>query len=341
MKLFGIVPPLLIAAWLGIGLGGCGGGDDDGVSLPAGVAARVGGAEVRDAAVRSRMDADYKLQGGSIKTFGPPDYPACVAAKKIAKRPGESAEDIQGQCEFEFDIARARAVDDLVHEQWVAREARRRGISAAGSPAERALRRGFKLAARVQAEPGPEMRGAVERVRARALYDKLLAAMPVSEAEVLEHARSNNELFLPTEVRRLQILQTLSPASAKQARRQLDQGESWSAVQDRYGLRPFAQHWTGTHTVKKATAPHDAFGRSMFSARPREVVGPIKSLNGWFVFEVLEIRPPARRGMSRSAHDVVVDTLRSRKLAQTLKARYGRRTVCDERYSIPEAPTCQ
>jgi hypothetical protein len=339
MKLSGGILCLLAVAWLGACLSGCG---DDDESLSAGVAAKVGSAEIRDSVVRARMNARYVLQGGSVKTFGPPRYTTCMAAKKLGRRPNETDRDIRRQCKVEFGIARAQAVGDLVNEQWLAREARKRGISVKTSPAERALRRAASVAAQTQVKSDPRMRAAlVTSVRSRALYDKLVAAMPLSEAEVVEHARSNGELFLASEIRNLHILQTDSQEKADQARRQLERHGSWRTIQNRYGIRPFVEHWTGDHSVKEATAPHDAFGRSMFSSRPKQLVGPIKTLNGWFLFEVIDIRPPAHRGLSRDARRVLSSTLRATKLARTLHAHYAQDTVCDERYVVPEAPACQ
>jgi hypothetical protein len=310
---------------MGMGLVGCGGSDKND-QLPAGVVAEIGHTQIRERAVQNELGAVYASQGQTLKSFGPPNYPACVKAKRQSD-PKASDDALRTQCETDRQTAHQQAIGTLVLAEQLAREARRRGINS-NQVVTIAVGRLNTYARRQNPDVKP-IRPTLD-IRIGILRDKLLAAMPLSEAEIQAHGRANADVFYDSESRTAQMLQTQTKDQADKGRKQLDHGTPWKVVQNRYGIRELHAHWTGTNTVKEALIPHDAFGRSLFAAQPHKIIGPIRTLNGYFTFEVLSIRPPSHKGLTPQAHDNVAAYLRQQKLAQTLQHHYTNTTKCPQ-----------
>jgi hypothetical protein len=290
---------------------------------------------IRESAVRAQQQTIYTPRGGTIAAYGPPDYQACVAEKREANP--EDQGDLRGVCKAEYDLAHAQTVDLLVHEKLLEREARRRGIDPARVVAAAVADSNRRLAKL----PGTHRLAPDAALRVQAQTTKLGAIIPVTEDEIVAYARANADTFLESETRRVQVLQTIKKADAAAGVRALKHTAPWKQVQNRYGVKPFTLYWTGTHTIAQNSTPHDAFGRSLFSTRPHHVLGPIDTLNGWFVFEVFAITPPPhKRGLSPQAHDNVVYTIRQKKLETSLYNHYTNQTTCAKPYQLPEAPHC-
>ena len=316
--------------------GGCGGSASD-EDLSAGVAAKVGDEVIPESAVRRQLNAFYAVRRTTAKASAPPAYAGCMAGKREAQT-GDSEQTMRRQCRIEYELARAQRVNALVHSEWLTREARRRGLNPR-RVVEKALARANALRVNTFGSE-PMLDSQKLALRIEALNAKLLAVVPLAEAEIKEYAQANADVFLEAEKRVAQVLQTMSKAKAERAVDQLHRGATWLYVQNRYGVKPFSTHWTGRQTVAKNTAPHDAFGRTLFSAKPKTIVGPIRTLNGWFVLEVLTVKPPRHPGLSPQARSHIVAALRVEKLGQALRRRYVDRTRCAARYAIPEAPDC-
>ena len=321
---------------ISLGAFGCGGSEDDG-DLPADAAAKVGDKLIPAAAVRRQLRTSYVDRGG-LKAWAPPRYPACAAAHRQLQ-PDDSAESIRRQCKVEFLITQAQAASLLIGAEWLARETARRGLDVEAA-VERSLERQRRLSSDQLQEVRRREGDIALRLRTDLQRQRLRDAMQVTEGEILDYAKVNADVYLESEKRVVEVLQTDSKRAVQRAHRELGDGSTWARVQDRYGIKPFDRHWSGRKTLTENAAPHDAFGRSVFSTQPGRRVGPIQTLNGWFMFEVRDVRPPRHRGLTRVARDTVSTILRSRRLDRVLRGRYADRTECAKRYRIPEAPEC-
>ena len=321
---------------ISLGAFGCGGGEDD-EGLPDGAAAKVGDKLIPAAAVRRQLRTSYVGRGG-LRGWAPPRYPACVAAHRQLQ-PDDTVESIRRQCKVEFLITQAQAASLLIGAEWLARETARRGLDVEGA-VERSLERQRQLPPGQLQEVRRREGDVALRLRTDLQRQRLRDAMQVTESEIVEYAKANADrrpgVREASRGRCASRHQAGGVASASGAQ----DGSTWAQVQDRYGVKPFDQHWSGRKTISEGTAPHDAFGRSVFSTRPGRRIGPIQTLNGWFIFEVIDVRPPRHRGLTRVAHDTVSTILRSRRLDRVLRNHYADKTECAKQYRIPEAPEC-
>jgi foldase protein PrsA len=312
----------------------------DGEGLSQGAVATVGDAVISDAAVKRQVDAEFSTVGGTAKSWGPPRYQGCIAAQRQT-RAGKTTSALRRVCAIEFTNARARATSMLIQAEWLDREVRRRGL-------ETQAKLRAVLARQHESFPPAFLRrlrrteGNLDlRVRMDLQQKMLLASMPVTETEIREYGQANSEIFLDSERRMVNVIQAEARRQVVAARAELERGEPWRRVMDRYGIKPFADHWTMRGGwLRKTAAPHDAFGRSVFSARKGQLIGPINTLNGWFVFTVLKVNQPKTKGLSERNRATVEFTLQDKKLRTILHKRYASRTTCVEDLRIPEAPEC-
>ncbi|HEY6779403.1 MAG TPA: peptidylprolyl isomerase [Thermoleophilaceae bacterium] len=303
-------------------LGACG-GEEDHRRDPA--AARVGDHVISERTVGRSIDLLFPHQGGYVRAFGPPGYTACRRAKRSVAigDPARqlSAEEIRTQCKLEFGITRAQTVSYLVRAEWLRREARRRAL-------------------RVGAMPTSTQVTSL-RARSDAREHALLRTVDVGDAEIARYARGNSDVYGDPEQRLVRIVQTTSAQRARAARAAVDGGRGWERAVARYGVRPLSRSWNGTHTVRANTAPNDAFGQRMFSSPPGQLEGPVKTRDGWFVFQVVKILNKGSERLSPRSRKTILDAIRAQRLSHALEARYAPQTRCAKRYRIAEVPECR
>lgn len=310
------------------GAGGCGGDDEQG--LPADAAATVGARTIPESAV------DGYLRATSSAAYGPPRFSGCVSALRTAD-PSYNRQSALRQCRIEYATRRAQAVGMLIRAQWLDRESTRRKLDARRALAQAASR---AEALGAGGSDGAAPSGRDVGFRVAVLTEQLTALMPVNKAEVERYGKANANVYYGSERRRANVLQTTSKAKAARARAQLEHGAAWATVQGRFGVRPFDRHWTGLKTVAKRNAPEDDFGRRLFASKPQQLTGPIRTLNGWFLFELIDVQRPRYPGLSPQAYRHVLAALRAKKLDRLLQSRYAAQTTCAARYRTPEALPC-
>jgi hypothetical protein len=310
----------IVAALLGSALmGGCGGSDDP--APRAATAARVGASVISQRDVTRSIDVLFPHRGGYSKSFGPPRYPECIRQKAAAADAVRrlSARQIEQECKLEYGITRAQTVSFLVRARWLAREAKRRGIPGAGAA----------------------KRDALVRSQADRQQHALLATIHVTDGAIANYAYGNADIYKDPEQRVVHVVQTRTRQQAARARALVERGLGWKAVVERLGVKPLRTHWSGTHTIRETNAPHDRFGRGMFSARIGVLEGPVRTLNGWFVFQPVKVASRGSNRLSAEARRTILHTLQSEQLDRALHARYASKTRCAKQYRIAEAPECR
>jgi foldase protein PrsA len=117
------------------------------------------------------------------------------------------------------------------------------------------------------------------------------AGAAVTGADVDVYLQANGPEERP-EQRDLRVVLTRTRAPAQRARRALDRGQSWSAVARRYSIDPTSRRNGGLLPRQAKGTLDEDLDRAVFRARRGRVVGPIKTQYGYFVVEVIRIRPP-------------------------------------------------
>jgi hypothetical protein len=290
-------------------LGGCG-GSDDGESAPD-AAATIGERVISETEVTQSVDKLFPHEGGYIAAFGPPRYPRCVQVKRESDL---TAAEALKQCKLEFGVIRAQALSYLLRAEWVRRESERRKL------------------------PEPDAGSLRERVDQR--LERLQAEIPVTDAAIKRYGDENSMVYEDSERRIVDVLQTRGRARALRAHAALRSGRPWPEVIDEYGARPLRRTFNGHHEVREASAPHDAFGRGMFSAPLGKLVGPVQTLNGQFIFLVRRVSHVGSHALSAKARTTILHALQIKQLEDRLHTHYAAETSCARRYRVPEVPQC-
>ena len=296
-------------------------GDDQPQRPQSSVAATVGDRTIAEAEVTRSIDVLLPHRGGYVRAFGPPAYRMCRHNKRVQADATHDlgAREILAECKLEFGIAKAQALSFLLRAEWLTREASRRGLKPSRY----------------------DERLTSLRARSDDQQQVLLRRIAVSDQQVQRYGENNDVVYGQPEQRIVRIVQTSSSNLARQARTLIKEEGDWRQAVDRYAVRPLSRTWSGTHRVRASTAPQDAFGRGMFAARPGQLRGPVKTLNGWFVYEVVRVADPGSDRLSPQARRTILSTLRTERLSKTLHTRYAADTDCARKYRIPEVPECR
>jgi foldase protein PrsA len=143
------------------------------------------------------------------------------------------------------------------------------------------------------------------------------------------------------ESRDVRVIHTRRTAAAAAAKRELLAGVSWRTVGRRYSRT--SMNGTLTRVDRRSFEP--ALARRIFRARPRRIVGPVRTQFGYYVFRVTRVHPARELSTERSrriarvqlvarAQQAAVDTY-----VNEFFERWRARTVCAPRYAT--YPDCR
>lgn len=125
--------------------------------------------------------------------------------------------------------------------------------------------------------------------------ERLMAAVPVSEAQIEDAFAANRERFETPERRRLQ--QVVAPDEGAALRL----AARWGAAADFAAFQAEAAaagaNATELGLLARAELPIPALGEAAFALLPEFVSAPIRSPFGWHVLRVVEVEPASRRSL--------------------------------------------
>jgi foldase protein PrsA len=244
-------------------------------------------------------------------------------------------------------VARRLAFQLLLRNAWIAAEADLRGVAVSDAeveaelwsqvdqafPSRRAFRRWLRRSG--QAEADILMRVRLDMLSIRIVDPVLEQAKASVTDEVVDRYLAKRGNYRIPEVRDVRIIHTRRRASAVAAKRELLAGVSWRTVGRRYS----PTHMNGTPTRAGRGSFEPALSRRIFRARPRRIVGPVRTQFGYYVFRVTRVHPERELPTARSRRIARVDLV-ARAQATALNrftdefvARWRVRTACAPRYA--------
>jgi foldase protein PrsA len=331
-----------------------------GNDVPPGAVAKVGDAEI----TQDEFDKWLKTavmgqaQGGAAAVPDPPDYAKCVAAKKKTPapegqaKPTESA--LKKQCKQEYDQVKTEVMQFLIQAEWVQQEADQQNINVSETgvaksfadqkkqafPTDKAYKEFLKTS-------GMSEDDILFRVKLDQLQQKLTKKVTeestkVSDAEVQEYYEKNKKRFAQPERRDLRVVLTKNEAKAEQAKRALDDGDSWKQVVKQYSIDEASKAQAGRLPAVAQGQQEKALDEASFSAKKGDIEGPVKTQFGWYVFEVEKVTPASQQSLEQSK-DTIKNLLRSEgqqkaldKFIKDFREEYKKQTDCAEDFRIPE-----
>jgi foldase protein PrsA len=347
----------LAAALLGlVALSGCGN------DVPAGAVAKVGDSTITQDEFDKWMSIAVKGQsqssGGTAAVPQPPDYDACVAAKKKTPVPkGQqkpSDEALKKQCKSEYDTLKREVMQFLIQGEWVQQEAEKRGVKIKDAELQKALedqkKQVFPNDKQYQQflkTSGMTEKDVLFRVKLNELQQRLTQkvtedAKNVSDEDIQAYYAKNKKRFAQPERRDLRVVLTKTQAKADQAKKELESGQPFKKVVKKYSIDEASKSQAGLLPAVSEGQQEKAFDSAIFAAPKNKIEGPVKTQFGWYVFKVEKVTKASQQTLEESK-DTIKNLLRSQRQQKSLDAfvkqfreDYKDKTNCADDYRVVE-----
>jgi foldase protein PrsA len=331
-----------------------------GNDVPSGAVAKVGDETITQDEFDQwlKTAAQGQAQGGTAAVPDPPSFEKCVAAKKKLPSPkGQqkpSDATLKKQCETEFDTLKTEVMQFLIQAAWVEQEAADQDVKVSDKeikqsfedqkkqafPTDKAYKDFLKTSGMTEED-------ILFRVKLDQLQQKLTekitqSAKKVSEQDISEYYEKNKQRFAQPERRDLLVVLTKTEAKAKQAKAALEDGDSFKQVAKQYSIDEASKAQGGKLAAVTKGQQEKAFDDAIFSAKKGELVGPIETQFGWYVFEVDKVSAASQQSLEESK-EAIRNLLRSQgqqkaldKWIKSFREEYKDRTECADDFRIAE-----
>ena len=297
-------------------------------------------------------------QGGTTTAPDPPDFTKCVAAKQKAPapqgQPKPSKASLKKQCKTEYDALKTEVMQFLIQASWVQQEAEQQDINVSEkeikSSFEDQKKQAFptdKAYKEFLASSGMSEEDILFRVRLDQLQQKLTAKITqsskkVSEEDISAYYDKNKKRFAQPERRDLLVVLTKTEAQANEAKAALEDGDSFKQVAKKYSIDEASKAQGGKLPAVTEGQQEQAFDQAIFGAKKGELVGPVKTQFGWYVFEVDKVNPASQQTLEESKESIR-NLLRSQgqqtaldKWIKSFREDYKDKTDCADDFRIAE-----
>ncbi len=227
--------------------------------------------------------ASGQAQTGQTAVPDPPDFTACVAAKKktpVAKgQKAPTTASLKKQCEQEYDTLKREVMQFLIQSAWVQQEAEKQGIKVSDAEVKSSFadqkKASFPTDKAYQAflkTSGMNEEDILFRVKLDQLQQKLTQkvtkdASKVSDDDVKEYYDKNKKRFAQPERRDLRIVLTKSEDKANQAKSALDGGQDFKAVAKQYSIDEASKAQGGKLPAVAKGQQEKALDTAVFAAK--------------------------------------------------------------------------
>jgi len=337
-----------VAAALALGAAGC--GDD----VPEGAIAKVDDTVIKKSEFDRAFAAVFKGQQqgspGAVVLPDPPDFKKCSAARlkqpvpQGQKKP--TASELRKECKQRYEAVRDQAVEILVSTEWVRQEAQRQGVkttdAAVRTRFEELKKQSFPKDKDYKAflkSSGMTEADLLTRVRLDILTDAIRKKVTAkkgdaSAAQISQYYNKNKQRFAQPESRDVALVLTKRRSGAEKAHAALEAGQSFREVATRYSIDEASKAQGGKQAGIGKGQQEKAFDEAIFRAKKGELVGPIKTQFGYYVFKVTKITSGSQQTLAESK-TAIKGILKSegeqKALSDFIKSfreRYKEKTIC-------------
>jgi foldase protein PrsA len=285
----------------------------------------------------------------------PPQFTKCLAAR--TKPQGKNAPKVspaqaRQMCEQEYDMLKDQVMQFLISSRWVELEAENQGVEATPAEVNRTFenqkRQSFPSDKEYQAflkASGQTEADLKYRVKLDVLSNEVRKKIvgggktSVSDAEVRDYYNTHKSQFGQPERRELSVVLTQKEDEAKKARAELEGGQDFKAVAKKYSIDEASKNKGGKLTVTKGQQ-EKALDQAVFAAKQGELVGPVKTQFGFYLFRVDKITPGSQQSFEQS-RETIKAQVRSEKEQKELdrfikdfQKKYRDKTTCARGYVI-------
>ena len=333
---------------------GCGG-------VPGNAVAQVDGEAIEKKTFEHWMTVASKAGGQPGATVPePPAFTECVAQKrKTTPAPAKGQPKVtdgalKTQCKTEYDGLRNQVLQLLISFKWIEGEATRQKVKVSDAEIKKSFDTQRKEAFPKDADFKKFLKDSSQtqddilmRVRLDALSNKIRDKITKGKDKVPDPAAKafydkNKARFAMPERRDLSIVLTKGEAKAKQAKRALDGGDSFSKVAKRFSIDQASKAQGGKLPGVAKGQQEKALDEAIFKASKGKVTGPVKTQFGYYVFEVTKVTPASQQTFEQ-AKPTITQTLASQNQQKALdtfvksfRKRWREKTDCRKGYTTSD-----
>jgi foldase protein PrsA len=280
-----------------------------GASLPSGAVAQVGSQLISGVALdRWLAERMHGLPAGS--RLLPPSFTDCVAQLKEEPVSPEGSEgdpaQLRKECRARYEAARRQGLEEVIAATWTL-EAGRETHAEPGraKPVDR-------LVGAARIDPG--LLPAARSVAASIHSAIARSVRPVTAADVSSYYEQHRDRYTTiSELRDVQFAKTQTQARGNLVREELEGGKTFAQVVKESGVGEADFSSAGLVLELRPTEYGEpSLNKAVFGARPGELLGPIQTVYGFFVFEVKKIHPAHFKPLSDVAGPIGEELSRRR-----------------------------
>jgi foldase protein PrsA len=337
------------AAIVAVGVG-CGG-------VPGNAVAEVDGNAIDKDAFNHWMNVAVKTNGQPNATVpDAPDYAKCIAAKrKTAPKPAKGQpkttdSQLKDQCKQEYTSLREQVMQLLTSFQWIQGEAKEQGIKVTDAEVKKSFQDQKKQSFPKEADYQKFLKDydqteadILQRVKLDLLSNKIRDKVvkgkdKVTDAQVQDFYNKNKSRFAQPERRDLRIVLTKGVDKANQAKAALVHGGNWKVVAKKYSIDEASKAQGGKLPAQAQGTLEKSLDAAVFKAKKGQIVGPVKTQFGYYVFSVEKIQKASQQTLEQ-AKETIRQTLSTQnqqkaldKFVSDFQKKWKNRTECREGY---------
>lgn len=333
---------------------GCGG------SVPEGSIAKVDNLTIAKSTYDRWFTTASTSQPGATAP-DPPTFTKCVAAKvkaapePVKGQPKPKESDYVKQCQQEYDQLKQQVLTFLIRSTWLEAEGAKLGVKVSDAEAKAAFEKARKqafpktadyvkfLKTSGQTEADLVYRQSVQLLEQKITNKVQADSKKISDKDIADYYAKNKEKqFTQPASRDLLVVLTQDEKKAKKAKEELDAGNSFVRVVKEYSTDPTTKDADGVlPNVTQGTGNKD-FERAVFSAKKNDIVGPVKTSDGFYVFEVTKTRERKESSFNDVKESIRAILVQQRSQAALAKfgvdyqERWKNKTDCASGYVTPD-----
>lgn len=236
----------------------------------------------------------------------PPDFKGCIAQvrKQIPTLAKTSDKQLKSDCGQLFSTLGSQVMDFLIKAYWYQAEAAKLHVNVTDAQVQQAFatakKQQFPTDAAFQTfltQTGQTLNDILFRVRVNQIFRKLLAKhnATVTPAQIQAYYSTHLTQFGTPGSRNIRIVLTKTLQQAQAAKAALVAHQSWNAVAKKYSTDATTKGRGGLLTGVTKGQQDAALDAAAFSAPVNKVLGPVHGAFGYYVFEVVKIKPSTQQ----------------------------------------------
>ena len=288
-----------------IGLSACGG-------IPSNAVVQVNGSPITKAtfahwmAVAAASSSAATPGGAKPEIPEPPDYKACIAHLQAITptpkgQPAPTQAQLKSQCEQQYKALQQEVLGFLISTAWVLGEAESLGVKVSDKEVHKRFEeirsQQYPKAADFEkflASSGQTVSDLLLRVKSNLLAQKVQQKIAkgkanITHAQIAQYYKENSQRFGQPEKRNLKIILTKTEEAAKKAKQEIESGKSWAAVAKSTSIDPTTKANGGVLVGVVKGQEEKSLDSAIFAAKKNVVQGPIKTVFGYYIFEVTSV----------------------------------------------------